>query len=140
MKFNFRFASILKLRRHQEKMEKQQLSKLFRKKAMLKEQHDELRQQNLQGVEVKESQSIITVRQQYEQKHARQKQMSALKQQLVELDIAVEQQRWKLAEANKETRKLEKLKSNEKQAFIEDAEHEEQLQQNEIAIQRFNQN
>ncbi len=140
MKFNFRFASILKLRRHQKKMEKQQLSALFVKQSQLEEQYQKLQQRCAESHEEKKSQSVVSLRQEYAQKHARQQQMRALKQQLHQLNAEVEQQRRRLTEANKETRKLEKLKGNEKQAFIRDAEHREQLQQNEIAIQRFNQN
>lgn len=140
MKFNFRFSSLLKLRHHQEKMEKQKLSALFERRSRLEEQYHKLQRRWTEPRDERESQSVVLVRQQYAQKHERQKQLSALRQQLQQLGAEVEQQRRRLAKANKETRKLEKLKDNEKQAFIKDVEHRDQLQQNEIAIQRFNKN
>ncbi len=138
MKFKFRFASVLKLRRHQEKKEKQKLGILLKKKEILHRKILELKNLCHHGIEQAEEQSLVKNRQDYAQKHTWHKKLTRLRQQVTRLDTEVEEQRQALTEAYKNTRMMEKLKDNEKQAFIEEAEHLEQLQQNEIAIQRYN--
>lgn len=138
MGFTFRFASVLKLRRHEEKMEKQKMAVLMKKKAGLDHQIHELELKCRQETAESDSESVITNRQRYAQKHARHKRLMRLGNERTQLEVEIEGQRQKLAEANKKTRMMEKLKKNEKRAFIQRVEHYEQLQQNEIALQRYN--
>ena len=138
MKFKFRFASLLKLRRHQQKKEKQRLGELLTKRADIRTEYDELKKQCEAELSDSQCESVIKNRQQYAQKHAMHKQLVIIEKNLRVLEIKLKEQRDLLAIAAQKTRMMEKLKQNEKNAFIQRIEHQEQLQQNEIAIQRFN--
>lgn len=140
MKFTFRFASVLKLRRHQEKVEKQKLASLFSHKAELQDQLMNLQHQCQRGATDSSTQTVVANRQHYAQQHQWHKRMADIRLQISELENNIETQRLNLAKANMQTRKMQKLREHEKKTFIEHIEKMDQLQQNEIAIQRYNAN
>lgn len=140
MTFRFRFASVLKLRRHQETMEQQKLAMLIKEQTNVQQQIDELKAACRETADQTERQSVRENRQQYAQKHVIHQRLMNLRHKLNRLAQSIYTQRQYLAEANKKMQMMEKLKEREKQAFINHYEHLEQLQQNEIAIQRYNSN
>ena len=138
MKFSFRFASVLKVRRYQKRKEKQKLGMLLNQKRMIEQQIRDLKKKCQHAFEQPQKQSALANRQYYAQKHSQHERLTQLKKQHRVLGNKVEEQRGKLTEAVKKMRMMEKLKEREKRAFVERVEHMEQLQQNEIAIQRYN--
>ncbi|HLR77331.1 MAG TPA: hypothetical protein VK106_06690 [Balneolaceae bacterium] len=140
MKFKFRFASVLKVRRYQEKEEKQKLGALLKKKKGLERDFLNLKELCQSDIEESKNLTMHENRRHYAQKHTWHKQLARLSRLINQLNNKLAEQRNKLAEAYKKTRMMEKLKDNEKKSFIQYVERVEQHQQNEIAIQRYNTN
>lgn len=138
MKFKFRFDSVLKIRRYQKRKEKQKLNVLFNKRSTTEQLVSNLWKQCRQEAESSTKESVLANRRYYTQKHRQHEYLKQLKQELNQLNSKVKQQREKLAEAVKRMQMMEKIKERDKKVFIEHAEHVEQLQQNEVAIQRYN--
>jgi flagellar export protein FliJ len=138
MKFNFRLASVLKIRRHQKRKEEQKLSALFNRRTAIEEQIESLRAKCRENISYAKKESVSANRRYYMQKHRQHEDLRQLKHQLGLLKHEVEEQRKHLTRAVKLMRMIEKIRDREKRAFIDHAEHMEQLQQNEIAIQQFN--
>jgi flagellar export protein FliJ len=138
MNFTFRFASLLKIRNHQKKEEEQKLGLLFNEKELIEQQINNLEDKCRQKEPLSKKQTVHDNRQYYAQKHEQLEQLVQLKHKLNRLANKMEQQRAKLKEAVKRVRMMEKIKTRDKEIFIDRIEHLEQLQQNEIAIQRYN--
>jgi flagellar export protein FliJ len=138
MRFKFRFASVLKIRRHQKKKEEQKLSTLFNRKIMVEKQINDVRAKCRQETMPTKKQSVLENRQYYVQKHSTHDYLMKLEHQLSRLESDIEEQRMQLTRALKRMRMMEKLRERDEKTFIDHVEHVEQLQQNEIAIQQFN--
>jgi flagellar biosynthesis chaperone FliJ len=138
MKFKFRFASVLKIRRHQKRSEEQKLSVLFNRRRAIEEQIEGLRVECREEVIYAKKHSVLANQQYYMQKHRQHEDLMQLKHQLNRLKHEVKEQRMHLSRAVKRMRMIEKIRDRDKRVFIDHAEHIEQLQQNEIAIQQFN--
>jgi flagellar FliJ protein len=141
MKFEFQFEALLNIRRHEEKKQQQRLAVLVEQQLRLKnrtEQFKERLKKFEETVSNGRSQKAAAIRHQYELKHDLQKKIWQLQQKDRQLDEAIEQQRSRLIQANRNTRMLEKLENRERAKFIERHQHQVQLQQNEIATQIYN--
>lgn len=140
MKFEFQFDALLNIRRHEEKKEQQKLGRLIQQQLRLQNRIEQFkaRLKKFESTVAGRSQKVAAVRHQYELKQDLQKKIWQLDQKKSRLDEAIEQQRRQLMQANRNTRMLEKLESRERAKFIERYQHEEQLQQNEIATQMYN--
>jgi flagellar biosynthesis chaperone FliJ len=138
MKFTFRFASLLKIRNHQKREEEQKLGLLFNKKELIEQQINNLEKKCRQPEPSSNKQTVLDNRRYYTQKHEQHEQLIQLRNQHGQLINNLKQQRVKLKEAVKRVRMMEKIKTRDIEIFIDRVEHLEQLQQNEIAIQRYN--
>jgi len=105
---------------------------------LIKNQIEDLKAKYRNEKQSWEKQSVLANRQYYAQKHDRQEYLSQLKNKIERLNNEIKDQRTKLTNALKQMQMIEKIRDRDKQAFIEQTEHIEQLEQNEVAIQQFN--
>lgn len=141
MKFEFKFKSLLNIRRYEEKLEQQKLGGLLQERLHLEKCSMDAERELLgyeQGLKAGGSQRVLEVQRNYECRQDLQKEVWQVKKKLVQLDREIEKQRKNLREANKRTKMLEKIKDRERARFVEEFQHKQQLQQNEIATQMFN--
>jgi flagellar biosynthesis chaperone FliJ len=115
-KFKFRLETVLKVRKHEEFLQKQHFAKVLQKKAALEQHKVEINEQ-LQG---------------------RHNQLFNLANRINKAENDVERERKKMLEARRKTLALENLESKQKIQFIKELDKAEQLVMNEIATQRFN--
>lgn len=143
MKFKFRMESILKLRKHQEQLEKQQLAEIMSRKKDLRERrkfHEEKIKQSgdIMTDDGYRSLDLSVIRAQYAFKQDQHQEMWRLDGKLKEVEAKAEFQRKKLVDANQRMRMLEKMKDREKLRFMKKLQHLEQKELNEIATQHYN--
>lgn len=141
MQFNFKFESILKIRRHQEKKEQQKLARLLGDDRQLQKQVHADKEKLHSFEQLKpdnQKQTAADVRQRYELKQDLQREIWRKQQKHRQLQQEIEQQRSELIEINKKTQMLEKLKDRDRIKFIEHYQQLEQKQQNAIATQIYN--
>jgi len=138
MKFKFSLAPVLKVREHQEKIQKQKLAEQVSKKQKISDLQNEVQgklKQFLNDSEEQTAASIHLIRQRsmhLEQVHQK---MEKLNKELVQADITVSEEREKLASAHKKLHILEKVKEFEKGLFSEQAaKNEQKLQPNHLAV------
>lgn len=141
MKFRFKLQTVLKLRRHEENMEKQKLGLVLNEWQDLKDQklgiEQSLSSVNQQFMSTSDF-NMITMKNFYGFIHDQHNVLHRLDSELETAEEKVTEQRKKLLEANKQTRMLEKLREKEQSRFRREMEHIEQVELNEIATQRFN--
>lgn len=143
MTFDFKFASLLKIRRYEVDREQQKLANLlnervqFEKKMdLLKRKIDEFREPSGASTTVK----VVEIRKGYEFKKDLQDKIWKVEQKLSGLNEEIESQRKKLLEAKKQSQIFEKLEKRDRAKFVKKVQDYEQKQQNEIAIQMYNRN
>lgn len=143
MKYVFKFASLLKIRRYEVDREQQKLGKLLNETVQLEKKMDhlnkELHEFDQPGEESK-SFKAAEIRKGYEFKKDLQEKIWRVEQELERMNGKIETQRKKLFDAKKRSRIFEKLEKRERAKFIERVLDKEQKQQNEIAIQMYNRN
>lgn len=134
-KFTFRLATVLRVRKHQEQLQKQQFAKLVQKKVTLEDRKSEV-QEALSTYIQSDSQTVG--RNHFVYIQSLHLSLFNLKNRIKKVDAEVERERKKLLEARKKTMALENLESKQKILFLRNLDRAEQIQMNEIAIQRFN--
>ncbi len=141
MKFRFKLETVLKIRAHEENMEKQRLGLALNEWQALKEQQKNLESsltdvhsQFIQHSEL----DMVKMKQYYGFIHDQHATINKLDHEMETAEEKVNEQRKRLLEANKKTRMLEKLKEKERMRYRQDLERTEQFELNEIATQRFN--
>lgn len=143
MTFDFKFASLLKIRRYEVDREQQKLANLlnervqFEKKMdLLKRKIDEFGEPSGASTTV----NVVEIRKGYEFKKDLQDKIWKVEQKLSGLNEEIESQRKKLLEAKKQSQIFEKLEKRDRAKFVKKVQDYEQKQQNEIAIQMYNRN
>lgn len=143
MKFVFKFASLLKIRRHEVDREQQKLAKLLnervqleKKMHLLKSKLDECGEM----VRASTTLNVVEIRKGYEFKKDLQHKIWQVEQKVREVNEEIESQRKKLLEAKKQSQIFEKLEKRDRAKFVEKVLDYEQKQQNKIAIQMYNRN
>ncbi len=141
MKFRFKLETVLKIRAHEEKMEKQRLGLALNEWQVLKDQQKDLENSltDIHSQFIQHSElDMVRMKQYYGFIHDQHTTIYKLDHEMETAEEKVNEQRKRLLEANKKTRMLEKLKEKERMRHRRDLERTEQLELNEIATQRFN--
>jgi len=134
-KFEFRLETVLKVRKHQEILQKQAFAKVLQKKAALEQHKEEVSDQLNEYIS---SDHIAVNKLHFEYMQGRHNQLFNLANRINKANNDVERERKKMMEARRKTLALENLESKQKIQFIKDLDKAEQLVMNEIATQRFN--
>lgn len=141
MKFTFSLDSVLKVREHQEKIQQQKLAKEMQRKKNIEEVRDEVTSmlnQLLRNNEVKQFESIHSLKQIGSQLIEAHQMMNRLNGENKEAEKAVNKERVDLAKAHKKRHIMEKVKELELNLFSEKVSRHEQIRMDEIASQLFN--
>lgn len=140
MKFKFSLSTVLKVREHQEKIQKQKLAEQVAKKNEINQLQNEVRgklKSYLDEDTNTESTSAHMIRRKrahIEQIHQK---MSNLNQKMEKVDEKVTEEREKLATAHKSLHIMEKVKEFEKTLYTSKMNKKEQKFMDEIATQSF---
>jgi flagellar FliJ protein len=141
MKFKFKLESVLKIRKHEEELQKQKLGVIMQRKQLINKRLQKVRDVmiDMNDQYLSKSQMDVTnLRGYYASLQDNQEVIWDLKQQLSETDKEIIKQRNALLEANKKTQMLEKLKSKALLTFVREMDRKEQLELNEMATQKYN--
>lgn len=140
MKFKFSLNTVLKVREHQEKIQKQKLAEQIAKKNEISELQQEVKGKleaylkEDKDMEVVSVQSLKRKGVHILQSHQK---MEALNQELNAADKKVGEERAELAEAHKKLHIMEKVKEFERNMFTDRIAKDEQKFMDEIATQSF---
>lgn len=139
MKFKFKYDSLMKVRRHEQKRQQQRLAELMNSHRQLRDKLERLRRNVSAPMEESEQrQTVQGVRRSFQHHMSLLRQIWSLEQNLLKLEQEIENQRNRLLEASRKKSMLEKLEAREKMNFVKDLQRREQLRQNEIATQMYN--
>ncbi|MDZ7772879.1 MAG: hypothetical protein U5K31_09090 [Balneolaceae bacterium] len=139
MKFQFKYRSLLKIRRHEQKLQQQKLAELLESRQEMSRRLERLLDRpDPPALGEGGRHSVQGMRRGYTHRMSHLKEVWELQEMLERLGQDIEEQRGRLLEASKKTRMLEKLESQDKMRFLEELQRREQLQQNEIATQLYN--
>lgn len=142
MKFEFSLESVLKVRKHEEKVHEQKLAKKLTEKKNLKELKQQLKQKLqkylAKGDEEKFSNLHDLCRHQQHINDLHQK-VEELNSGLEVVEKAVDKERDKLAEVHKKRHIMEKVKDEEKELFLERMSKHQQKIMDEVATQTYSQ-
>ncbi|HKJ46944.1 MAG TPA: flagellar FliJ family protein [Balneolales bacterium] len=141
MKFRFKLETVLKIRKHEEELQKQKLGVIMQRKQLINS-----RLQKIQSVMTemndqylsKSQMDVRNLRGYYASLQDKQEVIWDLRQQLAETDKEIIKQRNVLLEANRKTQMLEKLKSKALLTFVQEMDRKEQVELNEMATQKYN--
>lgn len=142
-KFSFKLEPVLKIRIHEEELQKQAFARQMQQLIKLKEQHDEVQAELEKYSAEQEKKGHESLRSPSEyQRHftyiqSCQQELARLNQ---EIDLAkkrTDEERKKLIIANQKTRALENLKEKKQIEYMKEADREEQKVMNEIATQGY---
>lgn len=141
-KFSFKLEPVLKIRIHEEELQKQAFARQMQQLVTLKERHDEVRDE-LERYSDEHEREHISLRSPAEyQRHyafiqSKQQELARLDDEIEQSKERTEQERKKLIVANQKTRVLENLKEKKRLEYLKEVDREEQKVMNEIATQRF---
>jgi len=140
MKFEFSLEPVLKVREHEEKIEKQKLAEKLNKKRDLKTLKQNLKDKLEHHVNESDGEQFVNVhdlqrKQQYiNDLHNKVKQVN---QSIKSVKEAVDQQRDKLADVHKKRHIMEKVKEEEREIFLEQMSKQQRKVMDEVATQTF---
>lgn len=140
MKFRFRFASLLKVRRHKEQIEQQKMTMLLRERTRIAEEI-EIEQEKVLSVftyKTGRSESISSIRLGYDFMHDRKKRIIELQAELADIKLKIENQQAELSKARKKVKMIELIEEKDHNEFVKEQQAREQIQLNEVAMQMFN--
>lgn len=140
MKFKFSLDPVLKVRKHQEKIQKQKLAEQVAQKQKISDLRSEVQgklENYLAEREDNPAANIHLIRRHSSHMEAVHQRMEKLSQEIDQADVKVSKEREKLAKAHKNLHILEKVKEFEKGLFSEKMAREEQKFMDEIATQSF---
>ncbi len=140
MKFEFSLESVLKVREHEEKVQKQKLAEKLNKKKHLNALKEKLKRKleshmNENGNSTYENLHDLQRKQQYiNDLHNKVKKVNSS---LESVKKAVDQQRDKLADVHKKRHIMEKVKEGEREIFLEEMSKQQRKVMDEVATQTF---
>jgi flagellar protein FliJ len=140
MKFKFSLAPVLRVRQHEEKLQKQKLAREVKKQQEILRLREEVQQKlndYLENAGTQEASSVHTIQRHGNHMMQYHHAMSRLGEDLKKAEGAVNREREKLADAHKSCHILEKAKETEKSLFSEKLERIERKFMDEIATQSF---
>jgi flagellar FliJ protein len=142
-KFAFKLEPVLKIRIHEEELQKQAFARQMQQLIGLKEEHEKVQNELEQYSKEYENGDHASLHSANEyQRHyafiqSRQQELARLNREIEQAKERTEQERKKLIKANQKTRVLENLKERKRVEYLEEADREDQKVMNEIATQRF---
>ncbi|MEX0773123.1 MAG: hypothetical protein WD038_08160 [Balneolales bacterium] len=140
MKFKFNLESILKVRMHEENLEKQKLASLQNEETLLRNKFEE-RREDLRKIDASRNamELVNHNRERMMQNYVLEKGLALnhLSQEIKEKKEVVNQQRKNVIEANKQFQIIKKLRQKALLEFIKETNRQDQLAQNEIATQVY---
>ena len=140
MKFEFSLEPVLKVRKHEEKIEKQKLAEKLNKKnnlAEIKTRLKEKLEQYLDKADRKEFINLHDLRRNQQHINDLYEKVEKVNSSLNTVKKAVNQQRDKLANVHKKRHIMEKVKEEERELFLEEISKQERKVMDEIATQTF---
>jgi len=140
MKFEFSLESVLKVRKHEEKVQKQKLAAELSRKEALTEQRIVLKKKIkalIENTDRSNFESLHDLRRHKGYIQELHKRMQQLNQSLEVIDNAVKKERDKLAMVHKKRNIIEKVKDEEYELFLEKVSKLQQKVMDEIASQTF---
>ncbi|HKL18874.1 MAG TPA: flagellar FliJ family protein [Halalkalibaculum sp.] len=138
MKFKFSLASVLRVREHQEKLQKQKLAEEVSKKKDINELREKVQmklENYLQDARTAEAENIHLIRRRSRHMQQVHQHMNKLTGELEKAEVVVVKEREKLATAHKNRHILEKVREFEHQLFAKKLSQDEQKFMDEIATQ-----
>jgi len=138
MKYIFRFQSLLEIRKHEEKVEKQKLASITRQLVKLIDRQERIQRMIIEyslNNAIRDSGSIQFFKAGHTFLHQQREKLCELEEQLQKLKKEQDRQRKRLMEANRNVKKMQKIREKDRKKFIFEQERYEQLQLNEIASQ-----
>lgn len=139
MKFEFSMEPVLKVRKHEEKIQKQKLAEKLNKKKDLNELKERLTKELEKHIS-SDNDAIVNLhelqrKQQYiNDLHEKVKKVNSS---LETVKKAVERQRDKLADVHKKRHIMEKVKEEERELFLEEMSRHQRKVMDEVATQTF---
>lgn len=140
MAFKFSLESVLKVRKHQEKLEKQKLAEELMKKQQIDEVKNDAREKLnsfLKNDQFKEAQNIQKIKRHGRHVLQTHELIKKLNSESKKAELSVGKVRETLADAHKKRHILEKLKEVEQSMFARRIQRDEQKTMDEIATQSF---
>ena len=140
MKFEFSLEPVLKVREHEEKVQKQKLAEKLNKKKDLKILKQNLKNELENHISNSDGEKFLNVhdlqrQQQYiNDLHEKVKKVN---QSLESIKKAVDRQRDKLADVHKKRHIMEKVKEEEREVFFEQVSKQQRKVMDEVATQTF---
>jgi len=140
MKFEFSLESVLKVREHEEKVQKQKLAEKLNKKKHLNELKERLKRElenhiSENGSSAYENLHDLQRKQQYI--NDLYDKVQKVNSSLASVKKAVDQQRDKLADVHKKRHIMEKVKEGERELFLEEMTRQQRKVMDEVATQTF---
>jgi len=138
MKFEFSLESVLKVRKHEEKLQKQKLAEKLTEKKRLTIQKKKLKeklQSVIDNADRNEFKNLHNLRRHNGYIQGLHKRMEQLNGSLKTIESAVEKERDKLALVHKKRNIIEKMKDEEYELFLEKVSRLQQKAMDEIASQ-----
>ena len=140
MKFEFSLEPVLKVRKHEEKIQKQKLAEKLNKKKDLRELKERLKKELEKHINDADSNKFVNLhdlqrQQQYiNDLHEKVKKVN---DSLDKIKTVVERQRNKLADVHKKRHIMEKVKEDERELFLEEMTKQQRKVMDEVATQTF---
>ncbi len=140
-RFSFKLEQVLKIRIHEEELQKQVFARHMQQMIKLKEQYEEVRAELDLYSEEHERHTALKSPGEYQRHYvfiqSRQQELARLGREIDLVKERTELERKKLIVANQKTRILENLKEKKRLEYLKEADQVEQKVMNEIATQRF---
>jgi flagellar export protein FliJ len=140
MKFKFSLDPVLKVRKHQEKIQKQKLAEQVARKQKISNLQQQVQgklEDYLQNSENTQAENIHMIRNRCVHMEMTHQEIDRLSKEIDKADVEVLKEREKLAAAHKKLHILEKVKEFEHNLFAEHTAKEDQKFMDEIATQSF---
>lgn len=140
MKFEFSLESVLKVRKHEERIQKQKLAEELSRKEALTQQKTELKKKIkvlIENADRSNFENLHNLRRHKSYIQELHKRMQQLNQSLEVIENTVKKERDKLAMVHKKRNIIEKVKEEEYELFLEKVSKLQQKVMDEIASQTF---
>jgi flagellar export protein FliJ len=140
MKFEFSLEPVLKVRKHEEKIQKQKLAEKLSEKKELSEQKQFLQQKlkkHLMQTDREDYNNVHDLQRHRQYINEMHQKLDDLNGSLKVIENAISQQRDKLAEVHKKRHIIEKIKDEERELFLEKVSRKQRKVMDEVAMQTF---
>jgi len=140
MKFEFSLKSVLKVRKHEEQLQKQKLAEKLSEKKDLKAKKENLQQKIEKHINENSNDDFMNLHDlQRKQQYINDlyEKVKRVNNSLATIRKAVDRQRNKLADVHKKRHIMEKIREEEREVFLEEVSKKERKVMDEVATQTF---